>query len=179
MNIEIIYLFLILFLSLILIFFQAMKSYRKVNPATQNDMTKNIHIIIKESTVYMDKNGFCEIRQEKIINPEFGSEFTVMPDRSPDNAENSSKANSMDKRKQARKSIQAFVDFVKEGKLFKETSRDISQSGIFLNSAASSRYNVGDFLTLAFQTANSKPQKHDGTVVRKTDDGIGINFIKV
>jgi len=68
------------------------------------------------------------------------------------------------------------VEVVLQGRLFKEISENVSETGIFLKSKHPEKYTIFEDLTLSFQLADSRPAKYYGTVVRKTDDGIGVLF---
>lgn len=69
------------------------------------------------------------------------------------------------------------VDLVLNGRLHKEMTSDISDTGIFLKSRHPEKYNVHDKLIIAFQGPDSKPVKHIGRVARKTDEGIGVLYV--
>ena len=81
-----------------------------------------------------------------------------------------------DRRNSERISFMGQVDLVLGGKLYKEESDNISDTGIFLKSKHPENYHVFDNLTLSFQPPDAKPVKHSATVIRKVDAGIGILF---
>ncbi len=82
-----------------------------------------------------------------------------------------------EKRRYQRKNVRTMVDFVKDGRLYKEISKDLSQSGIFLKTRVPNMYKLDDYFTLSFQYSNGEPYKNQGRVVRKNAKGVGIQFI--
>ncbi|WDP89321.1 MAG: PilZ domain-containing protein [Desulfobacter sp.] len=86
-------------------------------------------------------------------------------------------AKGKEKRKFPRYNVESQVEFIKNGKLFKETSKDLSYTGIFLNSKMPDRYKVGDKVMLTFQLPKEGPKKRNGFIVRKNNSGIGIHFV--
>ncbi|MFA5902672.1 MAG: PilZ domain-containing protein [Desulfobacula sp.] len=72
-----------------------------------------------------------------------------------------------------------YVELNSNGELLKETSKNLSVSGIYLKSSRSDRYNIGDVIIITFIDLESQPRKYSGLVVRKTDKGIGIKFISM
>ena len=76
-----------------------------------------------------------------------------------------------------RKAFVSSVEFIKKGVLFKEMSKDLSYSGMFVKSKKPERYRIGDPLLITFQTEKGHPQKHHGQIVRKETAGIGIRFL--
>lgn len=83
-----------------------------------------------------------------------------------------------DRRGATRIPFRSFVDFVLGGALHKETSQNLSKGGIFLSSTTPEKYKVDEKITLAFQLSDGQPQKHAGKIVRKTSEGMGIEFEK-
>ena len=77
-----------------------------------------------------------------------------------------------------RKEFVSSVEFIKKGVLFKEMSKDLSYSGMFVRSNKPERYSIGDLLLVTFQTAKGRPQKYRGQIVRKETAGIGIRFLR-
>ena len=85
---------------------------------------------------------------------------------------------SKEKREHPRTDFQSYVEFIKKGKLYKEASRDLSYSGIFLKTKTPENYAVNDSIMITFQNAEGRPQKRKGKIVRKDEEGIGIQFLK-
>lgn len=142
-----------------LLFLRIYKAYYKLEAS--DNMAKDIHITISDSNVVMKEEGFpVETHATKQEEPNSDLPYSVH-----------------DKRMHAREPLETRVDFVREGTLFKEDSKDVSFSGIFLKSKAPEKYHTNDFLTIAFQASDGSPQKHSGVVVRKSDTGIGVKFI--
>ena len=69
------------------------------------------------------------------------------------------------------------VDLFLNGRLYKETSSNVSDSGIFVKCSRPDVYQVHDKLTLTFIAPGSKPVKRVGWVVRKAHKGIGVAYI--
>lgn len=80
------------------------------------------------------------------------------------------------RRHSPRTDFKSIVDLVSGGRLYKEMSENISDTGIFLKSKQPGNYNIFDTVTLSFQLPDSSPVKYAGTVVRKTEDGLGVLF---
>lgn len=159
-----VFLFLIAFL-----FLMAIKPYQRKNHCTGNDLAKNINIIVTDKNIYMGENGFpTRIIPIKKMDGELKDETARIIGTD----------NPGEKRKYPRKEFECFVDFVKEGRLFKESSKNLSYSGVFLKSNKPDKYNIDDSLMLTFQISNGQPQKHKGRVVRKKNNGIGVQFLK-
>ncbi|MCG8689187.1 MAG: PilZ domain-containing protein [Desulfobacterales bacterium] len=81
-----------------------------------------------------------------------------------------------EKRRFPRYDFESQVEFIKDGKLFKETSRDLSHTGLFLKTMMPDKYSVSDKVMLTFHHPNQGPQKRNGYIVRKARNGIGIHF---
>lgn len=82
-----------------------------------------------------------------------------------------------EKRMHYRNDYITYVELINNGKLFKETSKNLSVSGIYLKSNRLDRYDIGDVITMIFIDLEGWPKKYSGLVMRKTDEGIGIKFI--
>lgn len=89
---------------------------------------------------------------------------------------NLAKAVHDDRRSAQREKLTTPVDFVKQGRLFKEISADFSSTGMFLMTRKPDLFNVNDTLTLTFQTPDGSPHKTRGNIVRKAQKGFGIQF---
>ena len=83
-----------------------------------------------------------------------------------------------DLRKHERKSVKVPVEIVTRGSLNKETARDISLSGIYIKSMDFEKYEVGQEIVLAFESKSGEPHALEGKIVRKDNDGIGVQFKK-
>lgn len=84
---------------------------------------------------------------------------------------------SKEKRNNPRYNFEQNIEFVQGGKLFKEVSKDLSHTGIFLKTTAPDSYDTGTEVILTFRTPNEGPQKRTGRIVRKDKNGIGIHFL--
>lgn len=84
---------------------------------------------------------------------------------------------SKEMRRAPRYNLDCEVDFIMDGRLFKETSKDISHSGIFLKSKSPKKYNLGKKVMLAFQLPNEGHHKCKGYIVREGKNGVGIQFV--
>ena len=82
-------------------------------------------------------------------------------------------------RKHPRKQVNVDVDFVvSESRPYKRTARDISVGGIFINCTGD--FQIGEETRFVFSLPGfDKPFKLSGSIVRKQEDGIGIEFNKL
>jgi len=87
------------------------------------------------------------------------------------------KSTSKERRKHTREFFNCPLLFVYEGKYFKGTSRDLSHSGIYVESFDADQFKINDFISLALHTSNNDYQKHEGRIVRKDNEGFGIQFL--
>lgn len=155
-----------LILSIFLIY-QVIKFVRKLKQFSNDSTVKDIHVIKYDNKVsHGDKSLPAKTGPNKRMDLDLMEEIA-----------DNQYLDLNERRKNLRKDFQAFVEFIKEGRLFKETSRDLSYSGIFLKSKTPDQYNINDFIILTFQISKSRPQKYNGQVVRKDSNGIGIKFI--
>ena len=84
---------------------------------------------------------------------------------------------SANKRQHARTPYKSKVYFATDEKAFKSNIRDISSSGVFIETDQA--IYVGQEVMLTFNHPDKiKPIRKKGVVVRRTDDGIGIQFQK-
>ena len=81
-----------------------------------------------------------------------------------------------DRRRSPRVDYTKPVDLLLDGRLIKETSSNISDTGIFIASRRPDKYEVHDKLTISF-ISDSKPVKRIGWVVRKAHNGVGVVYI--
>ena len=163
---------LLLFFSILLIVLllsQFNRIVRIVKRISTTNTAQNIQIVQyddpSESESQARTRMDLELRNDT-VNLDESNSF-VPPESFPD-----------EKRKYPRKPYKTNVEFIGKGTLFKETSRDISYSGIFLKSKMPDKYKLDEIIMLTFQTSKGAPQKRNGRVVRKTSRGIGIHFIK-
>lgn len=82
-----------------------------------------------------------------------------------------------EKREYTRIRYEYFVEFIKEGVLYKEASKDISYSGMFIKSKTPEHYSVNDLILITFQYPKGNPQRRNGRIVRNTREGIGVKFL--
>lgn len=69
------------------------------------------------------------------------------------------------------------VDLILNGRLYKEVSVNINETGVFIKSNRLEDYKLFDKLLLSFQTEDLKPVKRMGRIVRKTNEGIGVVYL--
>ena len=175
MDINIIYMVLI---WVLLLFLLAIWTIRFVKGLYQKkeDGARQPGITIHAETLFIGEKGLPVNWDEKISAEKV---VTASGNQTPETASAESFGTENEKRNHTRHCIQTLVDFVLNGRLFKEVSANYSASGIFLKSFSPNRYQVNEFLTLTFQPAGGAPQKHWGKIVRKSDDGIGVEFVRV
>ena len=78
-----------------------------------------------------------------------------------------------EKRRHPRKPVSTFVDFVVEGRGYREFTRDISEAGVFIET--SMPFSVGKKVVITF-SGSSKPLKATGRIARVEGRGIGVEF---
>lgn len=127
----------------------------------------------KGITIHTDQLVIGENGLPKAIN-----KTIVVENENPENRVESQRHEN-EKRKHPRQKIKAMVDFVINGRLFKENAIDYSRSGIFLKSFHPDQYQKDQFLTLTFQMINDRPRKHWGKIVRTNDNGFGVKFVNI
>lgn len=169
MVIENIYTLLFIVSVVLLITAGSIRIIKAVKPGSGRPQ-KTPHITIHTDKLYMGESGIPETLEKTIIPGQVFDKTASQPDHSI-------QKKTGDKRGYPRKKINAVVDFVINGKLFKENAVDYSRSGIFLKSFHPASYAPDDLLTLTFQTINGKPHKHMGKIVRKSSQGVGVQFV--
>ncbi|NDY73956.1 hypothetical protein DO021_16050 [Desulfobacter hydrogenophilus] len=150
---------LIIFLISIFLCVQLLKLYRRFKRASDNATAKNIYVIKYNNSV--DEDIFPESRTA--VEP------TVPRPKVSDGSE---------RRRYHRTEFQGFVDFINEGTLYKEQARDLSYSGIFIQSKTPEKYKENDFIVMTFQTEETGPQRQSGRITRINNTGIGVNFVR-
>jgi len=100
---------------------QLLKLYRRFKRASDNATVKNIYIIKCNNSV--DEDTF----------PEAGT-ATEPADPRPEGSKGP------ERRRYPRTEFQGFVDFINEGTLYKKQARDLSYSGIFIQSRTPEKY---------------------------------------
>lgn len=152
-----------LIISLISVFLcvQLLKFYRRLKRAWDNATVKNIYVTTDNSSVDEDEDDFPKVR----IATESGAP------RPEDSKEPG-------RRRYPRTKFQSFVDFINEGTLYKEQTRDLSYSGIFIQSRTPEKYKKNAFIIMTFQTDEAGPQRRKGWIVRIDHTGIGVNFVR-
>lgn len=150
-----------LIISLISVFLcvQLLKLYGRFKRAWDNATVKNIYVTTDNNSV--DEDDFPEVR----IATESGAP------RPEDSKEPG-------RRRYPRTEFQSFVDFINEGTLYKEQTRDLSYSGIFIQSKTPEKYKKDAFIVMTFQTDEAGPQRRKGRIVRIDHTGIGVNFVR-
>ncbi len=151
----------------ILLIYGVIKFSRKVKQFSNDSTVRDVHVIIHDNEVYKNDKNF-----PTKTDPNNQMTLDLMEETATNQCQDHN-----GKRKYSRKGFHTLVEIIKEGRLFKETSRDLSYSGIFLKSKIPDQYSIDDIIMLSFQTSKNDPQKYRGQVVRKDSDGIGIKFI--
>jgi hypothetical protein len=156
----------VLFISTAL-FLQAIKFYGKLKQLSHGDTVKDVRPIKYDNNGLQEEKSFStNIKPKNEMDWKLYDKIDIYDGLKPN-----------EKRKKSRKGLQTSVEFIKGSVLFKEISRDISYSGIFLKSKTPDKFNINDLITLTFQTSKSHPQKFNGKVVRKDKSGIGVKFL--
>ena len=79
------------------------------------------------------------------------------------------------KRQYPRKPLSTFVDFVSEGRSYREFTRNISEGGVYIET--STPFSIGKEILMTFSFPNSSNHlKLTGRIVRVEDSGIGVQF---
>ena len=107
--------------------YQALRFFRKMKQLSVSGSATDVHITKYDNTIYSGENEeFNEEMNSKLIDETGTTHYEK--DRI------SNRRESAEKRKHPRKDFETFVEFIKEGALFKETSKDFSYSGMFIKS---------------------------------------------
>ena len=86
-------------------------------------------------------------------------------------------AYSNDVRTYTRRNIVIEVTFDKNGRLFKEQTKDVSGGGMFIKTRRHRQFDLGHKISLVFMLPGSeKPIKIDGEIVRIASDGMAVKF---
>lgn len=148
----------------------------KSTKSTDDETAKDIYIMNLQEPGSGFKTGRPE-NKKTIIKPK--NQRNGTQDGQPQSTSTAGITGKKPKRRRyPRKNHKCFVEFIKEGRLFKETSKDISHSGMYLMSKSPEKYTVNDLLMLSFQSPEGVPQKRHGKIVRKDGNGFGVHFIK-
>lgn len=81
-----------------------------------------------------------------------------------------------EKRKHERKATRVPVEVVSRGQIHKETAGNVSFSGIYIKNADVEKYDLNQEIVLAFESKDGKPYTAEGIIVRKDENGAGIQF---
>jgi hypothetical protein len=87
-----------------------------------------------------------------------------------------SRKSKMDKRIYRRKPYSGHIFFVARNGFNEGTLKDVSRSGLFINSKA--RLPTGEIITMALPFLYGKNDKCKGQIMRSTRDGFGIEFFR-
>ncbi len=86
-------------------------------------------------------------------------------------------AYSNDVRTYTRRNIVIEVAFDRNGRLFKEQTKDVSGGGLFIKTRRQRQFDLGHKISLVFMLPGSeKPIKIDGEIVRIASDGMAVKF---
>ena len=80
-----------------------------------------------------------------------------------------------EKRKHPRVPCNAPIEYALKNRTYRNLSRDISTSGLFVETWNSA--SIGEAITLLIPLDNQEPIKIEGKVVRTDPQGIGVEFI--
>ena len=138
---------------------QLLKLYRRFKRASNNATAKNIYVIKYNNIV--DEDAFPEAW--RAAEP---------PAPLPEGPKGS------ERRSYPRTEFQGFVDFINKGTLYKTQARDLSYSGIFIQSKTPEKYKKNDLIVMTFQTDKTGPQRRNGRITRISPNGIGVNFVR-
>ena len=94
----------------------------------------------------------------------------------PDNFEHTTEVwQRLQRRKRPRKSCLMLVDYVTLDRAYKDCIRDISVTGLFIETSTS--FSIGQKITLTFSSTNyERPIKITGNIARTGPRGIGVKF---
>lgn len=84
-----------------------------------------------------------------------------------------------ERRQADRNKLSLFVDFVKQGRLYKSISRDYSKTGMFIKTKRPDQFRIDDAITVTFKEPGEIHRKNEGRIVRKTNNGMGVQFSAV
>ncbi|MCG8640204.1 MAG: PilZ domain-containing protein [Desulfobacterales bacterium] len=81
-----------------------------------------------------------------------------------------------EKRRHKREKTRVPVEVVTGGRLYKETAKDVSFSGIYIRNTLFHKYEINQQIVLAFESKQGEAHTVEGTIVRKDEFGAGIQF---
>lgn len=138
---------------------QFLRLYVRFKRASFNATAKNICVIKYDNNV--DEDAF----------PETGTAVELIAAR-PEYSKGT------ERRRYPRTEFRGFIDFISKGVLYKEQTRDLSYSGIFIKSRTPEKYKKNDFIIMTFETDETGPHRRNGRIVRISHAGIGVNFVR-
>ncbi len=165
----------ILLLFFIFLAFHAIRLFRKIKTASADATAKDVYVVT------YDKK-FPQNRADTSINEQIHIKMDqalmdAMHQHKKAGKPLKFKKRADENRRFPRRDFACIVEFIKKGKLYKETSRDLSFSGIYLNSKTPEKYDIKKIILLTFQMPDGQPQKRKGKIVRKDKTGIGVHFL--
>ena len=93
----------------------------------------------------------------------------------PDNVEHTEAWQRLQRRERSRKSCLMLVDYATLDRAYKDCIRDISVSGLFIETRTS--FSIGQKIILTFSSSNyERPIKITGNIARTGPRGIGVKF---
>lgn len=81
-----------------------------------------------------------------------------------------------EKRRHERKTTNVQVEVVSQGELHKETAKDVSFSGIYIRNSDFEKYEINQEIVIAFESKDGQAHTIEGVIVRKDENGAGIQF---
>ena len=82
----------------------------------------------------------------------------------------------VERRESPRKSLKTRVKLVVGGRERVEESKNISLTGLFLKSNQPEKYDINDSVEVSFTDESGTPTSHNGKIIRKTNDGVGVMY---
>lgn len=154
---------------------QVIRFFRLARASSHGAVAKDITVVSYKNPAGNAAAGFpTEIPDRRRMDREL-MDATLLRQGTADSMQ--PRQTDRERRTYPRTAFQCYVEFIKEGRLFKETSRDLSFSGIYLKTQSPEKYRKNDLILLSFQTPDGNPQKRSGRIVRKKSDGFGVHFI--
>ncbi len=165
----------IIFLIFIFLSYHAIRLSRKIKAASAETTAKDIYVVTYDNKNPQDRAD-TSINEQKHVKMDQALMNAMQQHKKAEKPLNLKKG-SDENRRFPRREFACVVEFIKKGTLYKATSRDLSFSGIYLNSKTPEKYDLKDIILLTFQMPDGQPQKRKGKIVRKDKTGIGVQFL--
>lgn len=164
-------LFIVVFLGFLA--FQVFKLLEKIKASSSGFKAKDVYVVKHDDKSAEANNpaAFVLKKQQQMMED--------LKTLRRDDRRSDSDQGLREMRKYQRVEFESFVEFIKEGKLFKETSKNLSYTGMFIKSKSPEKYKVDDSILITFQYPKGHPQKREGKIIRVEKKGIGVRFLNV